>query len=79
MKEIELWRTLNDNQQEKIMGEIRGIASTHLCSQCGEPAHCDLSAGRSTCWCSTVAPRDTSGIDTEKCLCRKCLEKLPLL
>ncbi|WP_415721935.1 DUF1289 domain-containing protein [Photobacterium ganghwense] len=79
MSELTAWREMGDEQQEQRIDEIQGNCSTHHCSQCGEPAYCDISAGKSTCWCFELTKRDTSGIAPGLCLCRKCLEKLPLL
>ena len=70
---------MNEVKQSDTIAEIKGIRSTHNCSQCGKPAFCGISAGKSSCWCFELAKRDTSGIESPECLCRECLEKLPLL
>ncbi|OLQ70743.1 hypothetical protein BIT28_15085 [Photobacterium proteolyticum] len=78
MTEITGWRLMNDEKQTKTIDEIKGKRSTHTCSSCGKPAYCDISAGKSSCWCFELAKRDTSGIESPDCLCRECLTKLPL-
>ncbi|KLV01162.1 cysteine-rich CWC family protein [Photobacterium aphoticum] len=78
MNELTTWSAMSDDDQQQRIDEIRGTQSTHLCSQCGQPAFCDISAGRSTCWCFELDKRDTSGLKLGSCLCRRCLEKLPL-
>lgn len=79
MTEISEWRHMNEVKQSDTIGEIKGIRSTHNCDMCGKPAYCDISAGKSTCWCFELSKRDTSGIEYAECLCRECLAKLPLL
>ncbi|MGF1687210.1 DUF1289 domain-containing protein [Photobacterium japonica] len=79
LHELTTWSAMSDDQQQQRIDEIRGQTSTHTCSQCGQPAFCEISAGRSTCWCFELDKRDTSGLAAGTCLCRQCLEKLPLL
>jgi len=79
MGEITEWRHMNNEKQSDTIDEIQGERSTHTCSQCGKPAFCDISVGKSTCWCFELTKRDTSGIKSPDCLCRECLAKLPLL
>ena len=80
MVEITEWRHMDDDKQAQTIDEIRGAQSTHTCTQCGKPAFCDISAGKSSCWCFEISRRDTSGLDTKSttCLCRACLSQLPL-
>lgn len=79
MDELSQWRTMSDKQQEQKIEEIQGIRSTHACSQCGKPAFCEISAGKSTCWCFELNKRDISTLEPGACVCRQCLEKLPML
>ncbi|PSW20696.1 DUF1289 domain-containing protein [Photobacterium sanctipauli] len=79
MAELTEWRHMDEVKQSDTIDEIQGKRSTHICSQCGEPAYCEISAGNSTCWCFELTKRDTSGIPAGNCLCRKCLSALPLL
>ncbi|MGF1727138.1 cysteine-rich CWC family protein [Photobacterium nomapromontoriensis] len=79
MKELSQWPAMSDEQQDVKIEEIQGIRSTHICSQCGKPAFCEISAGHSTCWCFELDKRDISALKPGACVCRQCLEKLPLL
>ncbi|MDX1302252.1 DUF1289 domain-containing protein [Photobacterium sp.] len=79
MAEIGEWRHMSDKQHSSKIDQIKGIRSTHSCSQCGKPAYCDISAGKSTCWCFELSKRNTSAIKPGTCLCRTCLSALPLL
>ncbi|MCQ1058062.1 DUF1289 domain-containing protein [Photobacterium sp. DNB23_23_1] len=79
MTELTAWHTMSDPEQEQKIAEIQGQQSTHTCNQCGQPAYCEISAGKTTCWCFELTKRDTSGLPPGSCLCRHCLEKLPLL
>ncbi|WP_237487083.1 DUF1289 domain-containing protein [Vibrio hippocampi] len=79
MNEVAIWSQISDNERQQTMAELSGQLSTHLCQQCGEPAYCDISAGKDTCWCFDIEKRDTSELKTSNlCLCRRCLSKLPL-
>ncbi|OAN11245.1 hypothetical protein A3K86_20010 [Photobacterium jeanii] len=78
MNELQIWRKIDDTQQQATIDQIQGKQSTHTCEQCGKPAYCDISAGKSHCWCFDIEQRDTSSIQTDGCLCRQCLSKLPL-
>ncbi|MCG6227057.1 cysteine-rich CWC family protein [Vibrio furnissii] len=79
MDEIIQWRHLSDDERDTIMQRLSGQQSTHTCPACGEPTHCDISAGKSTCWCFDVEKRDVSTQpESSVCLCRKCLEKQPI-
>ncbi|MEJ2766339.1 cysteine-rich CWC family protein [Photobacterium sp. MCCC 1A19761] len=80
MAEISTWRHMDEENQVRTINEIRGEQSTHTCQQCGKPAFCDISAGKSSCWCFEISRRDTSGLETDgtTCLCRACLSQLPL-
>ncbi len=79
MTEITEWRHMDEVKQSDTINSIQGVSATHTCSLCGKPAFCDISAGKSTCWCFEIEKRDTSGIESPDCLCRECLSKLPLL
>ncbi|WP_375145534.1 cysteine-rich CWC family protein, partial [Vibrio parahaemolyticus] len=53
--------------------------STHSCPECDSQAHCDIAAGKETCWCFGIEPRDLPKPESDQlCLCRKCLEKKPV-
>ncbi|WP_305368717.1 DUF1289 domain-containing protein [Photobacterium leiognathi] len=78
MKEVVEWQAFDDQTREAIMQEIKGQPTTHQCPQCGKPASCDISAGKTTCWCSELDKRDTSDCPSGACLCRECLSKQPL-
>ncbi|WP_060988721.1 DUF1289 domain-containing protein [Photobacterium leiognathi] len=78
MKEVVEWQAFDDQTREAIMQEIKGQPTTHQCPQCGKPASCDISAGKSTCWCFELDKRDTNDCPSGACLCRECLSKQPL-
>ncbi|WP_305839646.1 DUF1289 domain-containing protein [Photobacterium leiognathi] len=78
MKEVVEWQAFDDQTREAIMQEIKGQPTTHQCPQCGKPASCDISAGKTTCWCFELGKRDTSDCPSGSCLCRECLSKQPL-
>ncbi|MFM2588063.1 cysteine-rich CWC family protein [Vibrio sp. TBV020] len=78
MDEIVNWRHLTDDERDQIIEKLSGTQSSHTCPSCQEPAHCDISQGKSTCWCFELDKRDTSTLaSSDVCLCRKCLSKLP--
>ncbi|QIJ85949.1 DUF1289 domain-containing protein [Vibrio coralliilyticus OCN008] len=77
--EIVNWRHLSDDERDTVMDALQGSTTSHTCPSCGEPAQCDISAGKDTCWCFSLEKRDTSSLPSnESCLCRKCLNQLPL-
>ncbi|WP_305819583.1 DUF1289 domain-containing protein [Photobacterium leiognathi] len=78
MKEVVEWQTFDDQTRGAIIQEIKGQPTTHQCPQCGKPASCDISAGKTTCWCFELDKRDTSDCPSGACLCRECLSKQPL-
>ncbi|MGF1787644.1 cysteine-rich CWC family protein [Photobacterium swingsii] len=78
MPEIQEWRHFTDEQRDTKMDQIQRVASTHTCQQCGQPAYCEISAGKNHCWCFEINNRDTSSIQGADCLCRSCLSKLPI-
>ncbi|WP_047044555.1 cysteine-rich CWC family protein [Vibrio mexicanus] len=76
--EIQNWRHMTDEEREHIMNKLSQKVNTHSCPKCGEPAHCDISAGKSSCWCFEIERRDTSSEPKEStCYCRTCLSELP--
>ncbi|MCG9677334.1 cysteine-rich CWC family protein [Vibrio sp. Isolate24] len=78
--EIISWRHLSDNKRETVIQALQGSVTSHLCPSCGQPAQCDISAGKSTCWCFSVEQRDISSLTSnDTCLCRKCLNALPIV
>ncbi|MGF1755871.1 DUF1289 domain-containing protein [Vibrio makurazakiensis] len=80
MNEIIGWKNLSDPERQDIMDNLSEDGSTHSCSQCNQPAQCDISAGKETCWCFELEKRDTSKIEkTGTCMCRNCLSELPIL
>lgn len=79
MTEVVNWRHLSDQQRDETMADLAGENSSHYCPSCKQPAQCDISQGKSTCWCFDLEKRDTSQLpDDTLCLCRQCLSKLPL-
>ncbi len=79
MDELSQWRFMDNEQRQDKVEQLSGEQSTHQCQRCGEPAYCDISAGKSSCWCFEIEKRDTSSLQkSATCLCRKCLSKLPL-
>ncbi|MEH0664730.1 DUF1289 domain-containing protein [Vibrio scophthalmi] len=82
MDEIVQWSQHSDEQRDHIMDSLSGQQSTHTCPQCASPTQCDISLGKSTCWCFSLEERDKSTLndDTSRdlCLCRRCLSALPL-
>ena len=79
MTEISHWIAYPEHQQLAIMAEIKAITSTHQCPQCQQPAQCDIQAGKSTCWCFEIEPRQTRTDSPNACLCRQCLSLMPTL
>ncbi len=75
-REIAEWREMTDSQRDAIMSELEGTSMTHSCAKCGQPVHCDISAGKDTCWCFSVDRREPLK-DASTCLCRKCLMEQP--
>ncbi|WP_192891914.1 cysteine-rich CWC family protein [Vibrio bathopelagicus] len=79
MDEIISWKDLTESERGSVMDSLSGSNSTHQCPQCNAPAHCDISAGKETCWCFELEKRDTSSIPKGSvCMCRKCLSALPI-
>ncbi|MER2496929.1 cysteine-rich CWC family protein [Vibrio neptunius] len=79
MDEIVNWRHLSDDERDTIMEALQGSVASHRCPSCGEPAQCDISAGKDTCWCFSLEKRDMScAVSGDACLCRKCLNHLPI-
>ncbi|CAG22397.1 cysteine-rich CWC family protein [Photobacterium profundum] len=78
MSEVGEWRHMSDDEHVKTINEIKGLRTTHACSLCGKPAYCEISAGKSTCWCFELTKRDTSSLEAGSCVCRECLSSLPL-
>jgi len=79
MNEIIGWKSLSDEQREQVMQNLSSEGATHQCPKCDQPAQCDISAGKETCWCFELEKRDTSGVPKQGlCMCRKCLSALPI-
>ncbi|EMQ4280078.1 cysteine-rich CWC family protein [Vibrio alginolyticus] len=79
MDEIIQWKDKTDLQRDAIIEQIAGEDSTHSCPECGTQTHCDIAAGKETCWCFTTETRDLPKPSANQlCLCRKCLEKKPV-
>ncbi len=79
IEEIIQWKDKTDEQRDCWIEQITGSDSTHSCPECGTQAHCDIAAGKETCWCFEVEERDIPTPDkAQLCLCRKCLEKKPV-
>ncbi|KAB1457487.1 cysteine-rich CWC family protein [Vibrio panuliri] len=79
INEISQWRKLTPEHQSNKINQIRGINSTHACPSCGAASFCDISAGKSHCWCFDIEKRDLSNTPKfDKCLCRKCLSLLDI-
>ena len=77
MEEIVYWHDKSDAQRNAIIEQLIGNDSTHSCPECGTKAHCDIEAGKETCWCFDTEIRDVPDVGS-LCLCRKCLEKKPV-
>ncbi|RTZ17561.1 DUF1289 domain-containing protein [Vibrio aquaticus] len=78
MDEIANWRHYTDQERDQAIERISAKQSTHSCPNCRQPAQCDISIGKSTCWCFNIEKRDTSDLpSSDSCLCRKCLTALP--
>ncbi|EGA71258.1 hypothetical protein VISI1226_04547 [Vibrio sinaloensis DSM 21326] len=79
MDEIINWRHLTEQERESVMEALQRKPATHTCPSCNQPAVCDISQGKQTCWCFTLEQRDTSSVEqADACLCRKCLTELPI-
>ncbi len=79
MSEISHWIAYPEQQQLAIMADIKAIKATHQCPQCQQPAQCDIKAGKATCWCFNIEPRQTLPGSVATCLCRHCLSSQPIL
>lgn len=80
VEEIIQWKDKTDEQRDDLIEQITGSNSTHSCPDCGTQAHCDIAAGKASCWCFDVEARDVAKAEKgQVCLCRKCLQKKPLL
>ncbi|MFD2176867.1 cysteine-rich CWC family protein [Veronia pacifica] len=80
MDEIVNWVRFSEIERQEVMDALSGQLTTGHCIDCGQPLHCDISAGKNTCWCFSLDQRDTSDTaDSDACLCRKCLSKKPVL
>ncbi|RSD29895.1 cysteine-rich CWC family protein [Vibrio pectenicida] len=79
MDEIVSWKNLSDSKRDNIINTLTGNASSHLCPSCNEPATCDISQGKQTCWCFSLETRAIPlSLENNACLCRQCLSKLNL-
>ncbi len=77
VEEIVQWQDKTDEQRDSLVEQISGSNTTHSCPECGTQSHCDIAAGKETCWCFDVETRDVAK-EGQACLCRKCLEKKPV-
>ncbi len=77
VEEIMQWKDKTDQQRDALIEQISGNQTTHTCPECGAPTHCDITAGKETCWCFDVEARDVTE-ERQSCLCRNCLEKKPV-
>lgn len=79
MTEISQWIAYPEQQQLTIMSKITGVQTTHQCPQCQQPAQCDIRAGKATCWCFELEPRQTVINSSATCVCRQCLSLMPIV
>ncbi|WP_425090075.1 cysteine-rich CWC family protein [Stutzerimonas stutzeri] len=49
----------------------------HSCPKCNSPVRCDITAGKSTCWCFGLQAKEVEHGDV--CLCSGCLTQRPPL
>ncbi|MFB9136260.1 cysteine-rich CWC family protein [Vibrio olivae] len=79
IKEIIEWRKMEESKHSNIMRALSGERYTHECPSCNQPAHCDLAAGKTQCWCFDLETRDLSSQSSDhSCLCRHCLAAQPV-
>ncbi|EGU33900.1 hypothetical protein VII00023_17244 [Vibrio ichthyoenteri ATCC 700023] len=79
INEITHWRHYDETDQQAIMARLSGATYTHQCPSCTQPTHCDISAGKTECWCFSIEKRDlTNTPKSSQCLCRQCLSKHPV-
>ncbi|QXO16036.1 MULTISPECIES: cysteine-rich CWC family protein [Vibrio] len=79
MPEIIQWRKWSDAERDAVMQQLSRESATHDCPACGDAAHCDISAGKSTCWCFELETRESNQERKQQaCLCRHCLSALPI-
>lgn len=46
---------------------------THSCPKCEHPVRCDISLGKTTCWCFSV---QSKGLEmNDLCMCKSCLKE----
>lgn len=50
---------------------------THSCPGCKQPVQCEISQGKSACWCFTVTPQLREVDWDGECLCSRCLKNGP--
>ncbi|MCP5161292.1 MAG: cysteine-rich CWC family protein [Hahellaceae bacterium] len=53
--------------------------SSQYCVRCGAPMRCEISEGKSTCWCFNLPSSGLSTADVadaQGCLCKECLSQL---
>ena len=51
---------------------------SHSCPGCNAPVKCDISLGKSTCWCFNVKPQQREVDWNGQCYCATCLRTGPL-
>ncbi|WP_371876173.1 cysteine-rich CWC family protein [Vibrio sp. HB161653] len=88
LEEIMTWKDKTEAERLDIMTKIKpqteqraDIKPTQAsCAHCQQPMHCDISAGKTTCWCFELERREIPAPlqNQNACLCRHCLSKLPL-
>lgn len=84
MDEIIGWQSFSMDQRASVIAAISGTKSTHICPNCQANAQCDIKEGKETCWCFGLEKRDVQQLPLEaqqadRCVCRHCLQQLPLL
>lgn len=59
----------------KTLETVRHAISTHDCPVCLGPAYCAMEDGKSSnlCWCMEVERDTHPNVDSDQCLCRRCL------
>lgn len=72
MSEILNWSKMSDTERESIMDKLSSKNATHDCPECNAQTHCDIAAGKETCWCFSIEKRELDD-QHKNCLCRKCL------
>ena len=59
----------------KIKKQVESLYNSK-CPKCGRGFHCDVKAGKGTCWCFyEKAGKSIQNVEHQDCLCKNCLKQ----